>query len=104
MMKKEVGLKRSMELQEAVSCIKDLAAGLEKGEVYVRQGSEFLALTPSERVFLEVKAKRKKDKEKFSLSIGWYNEELISEGEDIAISSDKPEGDVTEIEASEDDD
>ena len=52
---------------------------------------------------IEVKAKTKKDKEKFTFSIGWYNETLIEEGEDIKITSKKPAGDVVEIETSDDD-
>jgi len=100
---KEVGVKKSMEIAQTVSYLKDLAAGMEKGELYIQQGNEYLSLTPKSTVFVEVKAKRKKDKEKFSLSLSWYNEELITEGEDIKISTEKPAGDAKEIEDTEDD-
>ncbi len=103
MEKKEVGVKRSIELKDAIKYLHDLADSLKKGEVYVQQGNEYLALKPKPTVFLEAKAKRKKDKEKFSFSIGWYNETLVEEGDDIKISADKPKGDVKEIEETEED-
>lgn len=102
--KKEVGIKRSMELDAAVRYLQDLTECLKKGEVYVQQGNEFLALRPKDTIFLEVKAKTKKDREKFTFSMGWYNESLVAEGEDIKITSDRPEGDVVEIDSSDDDD
>lgn len=101
--KKEIGIKKSLGLSEAISYLKDLCTSLEKGEVYIQQGSEYLALNPQDRVFVEAKAKRKKDKEKFSLSISWYNQQLAAEGEDIKISSQRPEGDVQEIEDTDND-
>ncbi len=104
MSKKEIVVKQSFSRPDAVSSIRALADSLEKGEIYISQGSEYLTLRPKDTVFLEVKAKAKKDKEKFSFSINWYNEALVSEGENITISSEKPPESVTEVEASEDDD
>ncbi len=100
---KEIGIKKAMQISQAAGYLKDLAAGIEKGELYIQQGKEYLAMKPKSEVFVEVKAKRKKDKERFTVSLRWYNDELISEGGDIKITPEKPEGDLVEIENSEDD-
>jgi len=101
MSKKEMGIKRTIALSEAVKYLQDLASCLEKGEVYLQQGKEYLTLSPREKVFLEVSAKAKKDKEKLFFSIGWEIESPETEGEDIVITSEKPDDDVSEIEPSE---
>lgn len=100
---KEIGIKKTMQIGQVAGYLRDLAAGIEKGEMYIQQGKEYLAMKPKAEVFVEVKAKRKKDKEKVDLSLKWYNKELISEGEDIRIAAEKPEGDVAEVEDTEDD-
>jgi amphi-Trp domain-containing protein len=96
--KQEIGVKRTMDLNETIKYLQELTTSLKKGEVYVQQGNEYLILKPKEKVFLEVKAKVKRDKEKFAFSIGWYNEEHVTEGDDIKITSKKPEGNVVEVE------
>lgn len=101
MSRKEVGIKRTVELAEAIKYLQDLAGCLKKKEVYVQQGKEYLTLSPKEKVLLEVSAKAKKEKEKLSFSISWYNELPVTEGEDILITSEKPADDVSEVEPSE---
>jgi amphi-Trp domain-containing protein len=104
MAKQEIGVKRTMGLNETIKYLQELTASLKKGEVYVQQGNEYLTLKPREKVFLEVKAKIKRDKEKFTFSIGWYNEAHVTEGDDIKITSKKPEGNAVEVEKAADDD
>jgi amphi-Trp domain-containing protein len=99
MSKREISIKRSVELAEAITYIQDLAGSLREGKVFVQQGEEYVTLLPREKVALEIKVRAKKDREKFSFSIDWYTECEICEGEDIKISAEQPEGHASEDEA-----
>ncbi|MEW6262067.1 MAG: amphi-Trp domain-containing protein [Thermodesulfobacteriota bacterium] len=67
--KKEVEFKGIVKLEQLLTCLEDLAAGLKKGVICVQKGAECLILTPTDRVQLEVEAQEKKDKTKFKLEM-----------------------------------
>lgn len=103
MSKREINIKRSVALAEAISYIHDLAGSLQEGKVFVQQGDEYVTLMPRENVALEIKVRAKKDKEKFTFSIAWDNARELSEGADIKITAEQPAGGAREVEADVDD-
>lgn len=69
--KSKVSFEGAMAREEAVAYFEALVAGLKKGTITIRQGSESISLSPSARVDVEVKAARKPDKAKIAFEISW---------------------------------
>lgn len=84
MKKNKVGLKQSLELERAITYLQSLAENMRAGTVCVREDDRFLELKPKSRVFLQVKARRKRDRSKLSLTISWNGEE--PDGRDFGVS------------------
>ena len=61
----------SMQRGEAVAYFSALVDGLRHGRLQFRHGEESVALEPSERVTIEVKATRKGDKERVAFELEW---------------------------------
>lgn len=60
-----------MPLEEAVSYFEAIISGLKKGAVCFKQGDQNLQLEPPSYLAVEVRAGRKKGKEKISFEIEW---------------------------------
>ncbi len=71
MEKKELESKWRVNREKAAMYLEELAMSLREGEISVDHGSEQLRLDPSSDLSIAVKAKVKKDKVKFSLSLAW---------------------------------
>lgn len=69
--KTEVRYEGTMPLEEAVSYFEALLAGMRKGTISLKQGEKQLALAPPAFLDVEVKAVRKKEKEKISFELTW---------------------------------
>lgn len=92
MSKRSVEFKAVMPLEQLKGCLRDLLAGLDEGTVCVQTGTDFVALSPRDMVKVEIKAKEKKDKQKFSLELSWGGEmESKGDASALTISSDIPE-------------
>ena len=87
MSKKEAKLKGLMSIDQVVTYLEDLATSLKEGKICVRQGEQFVTLSPDQMVDVEVKASAKKGKEKFEMELAWYRE--VSQ--EMSISSEEPE-------------
>lgn len=71
MQKQKLQIKMSVGYDEAVAYMEDLLKSLKQGKVVLQKGEEFVSMTPSDQVFIEVGAKAKKDRKKFSFEISW---------------------------------
>jgi amphi-Trp domain-containing protein len=69
--KAKIKFSSTMQRGEAVAYFSALVDGLRHGRLQFRHGEESVALEPSERVTIEVKATRKGDKERVSFELEW---------------------------------
>ncbi|WP_462325669.1 amphi-Trp domain-containing protein [Desulfoplanes sp.] len=90
MEKKKVALEQTKEFKAAISYLEDLVASFKKGTIVVEQGENSVILTPAPFVNIEIEAKQKGDKEKFSMELSW-NTAGTTEESDIMISSTLPQ-------------
>lgn len=89
--KKKISTSQTLELKDAVAYLNDLLAAFKKGVITVSKGDEDLVLTPCAPVFLEIEAKKKKNKESFSFELSWHTMGEITEEEELlSISSETP--------------
>lgn len=63
--------KRFLEVKEVIAYLEALVAGFRSGKIVVEQAEQFVSLHPPELVEVEVAAKIKKNKSKFSLELAW---------------------------------
>ncbi|MBU2551407.1 MAG: amphi-Trp domain-containing protein [Proteobacteria bacterium] len=92
MSKHEIDFKSVMELEQVAAYLGDLAASLKQGVVCIQKGSDFVVLNAPGLVKVEMEAKEKKDKCKFSLELSWKGEmEAKADSSDLKISSVVPE-------------
>ncbi|WP_051294735.1 amphi-Trp domain-containing protein [Maridesulfovibrio bastinii] len=77
--------KQTLEFKEAVSYLEALLESFKSGTIVVQKGAEAITLTPSETIEIEIKARDKKDKGKFSMEISWKEPEVQSD--QLIISS-----------------
>jgi amphi-Trp domain-containing protein len=87
MEKQKIGVKMSLPFADAASYLEDLLKSFKAGRIVVQKDDEFVTLTPPEQVMVEVEARDKKGKQKFSLELSWI------EGEEgnLKISDKEPE-------------
>ena len=90
MEKKKVALEQTREFEAAISYLEDLVASFKKGTIVVEQGENNVVLTPAPFVTIEIEAKKKGDKEKFSMELSW-NTAGTTEESDISISANLPQ-------------
>jgi amphi-Trp domain-containing protein len=87
--KNKIEVKQVMAYEDALGYLEALVKSFREGRIVVRKGEEFLTLTPPESVEIEVSAKQKKNKEKFSLELSWLAYE--EDGEALIITDKEPE-------------
>lgn len=91
MSKKQVTQQGLMATDEVIAYLESLVSSFKEGKVVVQQGEQFVSMNPPEQVSVEVEAKQKEGKEKFSLELSWKNVEQPAENEKVKISSKEPE-------------
>jgi amphi-Trp domain-containing protein len=69
--KEKIKVEGVMQITEVIANLERLVADMKTGLVTLSAGEESLELRPSVLVNVDMKASRKKDKEKFSLEISW---------------------------------
>jgi len=69
----KVEMKQIQKIGEVVTYLEGLLKGFKEGKIVVQQGDNFVSLVPTEQVVVEVSAKRKKNKDKFSLELSWQD-------------------------------
>lgn len=69
--KEKIKVEGVMQLSEVIANLERMVTEMKSGIVTLTAGEECLELRPSVLVNVDIKASRKKDKEKFSLEISW---------------------------------
>lgn len=82
-----IAFKRTVDREEAAAYLEALAKSMRGGEILVEHGDRALNLAPPSAVALEIEAKQKKDKVKFSFEIAWKHLTEGAEGASLKISS-----------------
>lgn len=82
--KEKIRVEGVMQITEVIANLERLVADMKTGLVSLSAGDESLELRPSVLVNVDMKASRKKDKEKFSLEISWKKIKQIDGFAEIA--------------------
>jgi amphi-Trp domain-containing protein len=94
MSKQSVSLEKTMGLQEAIIYLEELVTSLKVGRIEVIEGEKRVILCPPSILDVEVEAKVKKDKQKFSLELSWKNQsECTGACDDTGTCNCQPEAD-----------
>ena len=83
MNKDKISVKGVRKLDEAAAYLEAFARSLRSGRILVEQGGESLTLCPPEALEVDVQARSKKGKQKFSLELCWTESE---HGEEMGIT------------------
>ena len=100
MEKKELKVKMSVSIDDALSHLESILHSLKEGTCVIQKGASFVTLKPKDAVKLEIEAEQKKDKEKLKIELSWKSEEVIATQEaasTLVISSKEPEVPVDEV-------
>lgn len=90
--KRSVEFKAVMTIDKMKTYLMDLLASMDDGVICVESGDACVSLEPKEMVKVEIEAKEKKGKSKFSLKLTWQNEiEIKKDDSTLKISSTVPE-------------
>jgi len=97
--KNKIQNKAAMTLNEAISYLEELSRGFKEGKIVVQQGEEFITLLPPENIQVEVEAKQKHSKEKFSLELSWVPTGSMDSEDRIKITQEEPEPKESSLES-----
>ncbi len=90
--KQKVSIEQQMAYTDAVAYLEALLKGFKEGRIVVERGGEAVVLTPPQSVNVEIEARRKGDKQKFSLELEWSAAPAVVE-DPLTISADLPKTD-----------
>ncbi len=90
----EIRVKKEMERGQAIEYLQAVINSMRQGRVTIEHADETLALTPPAGVTVQVKARRKRDKESVSVKLSWEvpGETEEAAASDLRISADEPKG------------
>jgi len=89
--KQKVNVKNeSVDRKKVVAYLEALTASLKAGSLFVKHGTQEMALYPKGNVTLEVKASKKREKEKFGIEISWDTTPASKPGAELSISNKVP--------------
>lgn len=77
MEKKAIEIEETMNREQVATFFRMLANGLQSGTLDLKNDKESLTLSPSDMISVEIGAKQKKDKSKFSLEMSWRCPEMM---------------------------
>ncbi len=91
--KQKVSIEQHMAYTDAVAYLEALLKGFKEGRIVVERGGESVVLTPPQSVNVEIEARRKGDKQKFSLELEWSAAPAVVE-DPLTISADLPKAEA----------
>lgn len=89
-MKDKLEMKTQMKSADVAKYLIGLADGFKAGRIVVEQGTDSLVLLPAVLAEVEVEARVKKDKARFTLEVSWRTA-CEEDSEELTISAGKPE-------------
>ena len=87
----KVSLKQHLATEDAIRYLEDLVQAYKDGKIVVEQGENVVNIEPGADVTVEVGAKQKEGKAKFSLELAWRTPQPGEKEEEVRISSEEPE-------------
>ncbi|HWR05069.1 MAG TPA: amphi-Trp domain-containing protein, partial [Humidesulfovibrio sp.] len=88
--KDKIELKTVMESAAVADYLTALAKGFKTGRLTIEKDGECLCLAPAETAEVEVEARVKKDKARFSLEVSWRLMGIEDDPASLKISADAP--------------
>ena len=88
--KDKIEMKATMESAAVAEYLTALAKGFKSGVICVEKGDETLTLIPAEMAEVEVEARVKKDKARFSLEVSWRLAPEADNADALTISDSAP--------------
>lgn len=88
--KDKIEMKATMESAAVAEYLTALAKGFKSGVICVEKGGETLTLIPAEMAEVEVEARVKKDKARFSLEVSWRLAPEADDADALTISDSAP--------------
>jgi amphi-Trp domain-containing protein len=85
--KDKIEMKTLMGSDAVAEYLTQLAKGFKSGVIVVEKNGESLTLTPTETAEVEVEARMKKDKARFSLEVTWRIPQVLDEPSSLSISA-----------------
>ncbi|OIN98179.1 MAG: hypothetical protein AUJ49_13690 [Desulfovibrionaceae bacterium CG1_02_65_16] len=85
--KDKIEMKTLMESAAVAEYLTQLAEGFKSGVIVVEKDGESLTLIPAETAEVEVEARIKKDKARFSLEVTWRTASALDEAASLKISA-----------------
>jgi len=89
--KDKIEMKTLMESAAVAEYLTQLAEGFKSGVIVVEKDGESLTLNPTETAEVEVEARVKKDKARFSLEVSWRTAQAMDEPSSLKISAETAE-------------
>lgn len=87
----EIRVKNDVDLNTAVSYLEGIVSSLKQGRICVQHGEESIVFEPKDSVRVELKARKKHDKESVALKISWrLQPESHENGAGLKISAELP--------------
>jgi len=77
MKKKKFEMEELMTKEKVADFLRKVAEGIEAGCIELQDDEETLTLSPPDIIAVEIDAKQKKDKAKFSMEISWRCPEAV---------------------------
>ncbi|MDR3641250.1 MAG: amphi-Trp domain-containing protein [Humidesulfovibrio sp.] len=88
--KDKIEMKTLMQSAAVAEYLTQLAKGFKSGVIVVEKDGESLALTTGESAEVEIEARMKKDKARFSLEVTWRTAPTQDESANLKISAEAP--------------
>ncbi len=95
MEEKKINVKRTMKLEDVITYLEDLQRGFNSGIIVAEHGAEKIEMEVADIVNIEFKIRKKKSKNKFTLELSWFEDDITDS--ETFIISDKAESDIDEI-------
>jgi len=83
----EIEVKRDMEVSKAIDSLQAVINSLREGRVHVEHAGESVTLKPAQHVGIQLKARRKEDKESVSVKLSWRPVPAEGEQAELRITS-----------------
>ncbi len=90
MNKKDVSLKGTVALKDAVEHLENLVACLKAGKVCIQNCADHVTLQPQNQVKLEVSAGQRESKESLSLKLSWHKDTADDNKLELRITTEEP--------------
>lgn len=89
MTKNKVDAKGTVGLDKAIGYLEDILEGMKNGRIVVRQGDRIVTFQPVNDVEMEIEAKEKDGRQKFSMEMTWSEHARARELSGLSISSEE---------------